>query len=285
MHFGQGLVRTSEDFGAQGDLPSHPELLDWLATEFVQSGWNVKKLHRLIVTSATYRQSSDVSPELQRLDPDNRLLARGPRRRLSAEAVRDQALFVSGLLRERTGGPSVKPYQPDGLWKEIATDMDYVQSHGDDLYRRSVYTYLKRTVAAPTMVTFDATSREACTVQRSRTNTPLQALALMNDVTFMEAARVTAQRLLSEPGVSMDDRITQAFRRMTARDPEPAELEILRGRFEANRQTFQNSPESAQQLNHMGEFPVDDRLDPCELAAMTTVVSLMLNLDEVVTNE
>jgi hypothetical protein len=144
---------------------------------------------------------------------------------------------------------------------------------------------LKRTVAAPTMVTFDATSREACTVQRSRTNTPLQALALMNDVTFMEAARVTAQRLLSEPGVSMDDRITQAFRRMTARDPEPAELEILRGRFEANRQTFQNSPESAQQLNHMGEFPVDDRLDPCELAAMTTVVSLMLNLDEVVTNE
>jgi hypothetical protein len=219
------------------------------------------------------------------LDPDNRLLARGPRRRLSAEAVRDQALFVSGLLRERTGGPSVKPYQPDGLWKEIATDMDYVQSHGDDLYRRSVYTYLKRTVAAPTMVTFDATSREACTVQRSRTNTPLQALALMNDVTFMEAARVTAQRLLSEPGVSMDDRITQAFRRMTARDPEPAELEILRGRFEANRQTFQNSPESAQQLNHMGEFPVDDRLDPCELAAMTTVVSLMLNLDEVVTNE
>jgi hypothetical protein len=285
MHFGQGLVRTSEDFGAQGDLPSHPELLDWLATEFVQSGWDVKKLHRLIVTSATYRQSSDVSPELQRLDPDNRLLARGPRRRLSAEAVRDQALFVSGLLRERTGGPSVKPYQPDGLWKEIATDMDYVQSHGDDLYRRSVYTYLKRTVAAPTMVTFDATSREACTVQRSRTNTPLQALALMNDVTFMEAARVTAQRLLSEPGVSMDDRITQAFRRMTARDPEPAELEILRGRFEANRQTFQNSPESAQQLNHMGEFPVDDRLDPCELAAMTTVVSLMLNLDEVVTNE
>ena len=285
MHFGQGLVRTSEDFGAQGDLPSHPELLDWLATEFVQSGWDVKKLRKLIVTSATYRQGSEISPELLRADPENRLLARGPRRRLSAEAVRDQALFVSGLLTEKMGGPSVKPYQPEGLWKEIATDTDYIQSHGDDLYRRSLYTYLKRTVAPPTMVTFDATSREACTVQRSRTNTPLQALALMNDVTFVEAARVIAQRLLSKPDLSMDERITQAFHVITARNPEPAELTILQRRFEANRQTFQNSPESAQQLTHVGEFPVDDQLDPCELAAMTTVVSLMLNLDEVVTNE
>jgi len=285
MHFGQGLVRTSEDFGAQGDLPSHPELLDWLATEFVRSGWDIKKLHRLIVTSATYRQASDVSPELLRFDPENRLLARGPRRRLSAEAVRDQALFVSGLLTEKIGGPSVKPYQPDGLWQEIATDTDYIQSQGDDLYRRSLYTYWKRTVAPPTMVTFDATSREACTVQRSRTNTPLQALALMNDVTFVEAARVIAQRLSSNPARSMTEQITQAFQAITARNPLPVELTILQRRFEASLQTFQKEPESAQRLIHVGEFPVNDEVDPCELAALTTVMSLMLNLDEVLTKE
>jgi len=285
MHFGQGLVRTSEDFGAQGDLPSHPELLDWLATEFVQSGWNIKLLHRRIVTSSTYRQSSDVSPELMRFDPENRLLARGPRRRLSAEAVRDQALFVSGLLTEKIGGPSVKPYQPDGLWQEIATDTDYLQSHGADLYRRSLYTYWKRTVAPPTMVTFDATSREACTVQRSRTNTPLQALALMNDVTFVEAARVLAQRLLLEDERSTAGRIKAGFKTITSRTPEPAELAILQRRFENSLHAFQQDPESAKQLIQVGEFPVEDAADPCELAALTTVVSLMLNLDETVTNE
>ena len=285
MHFGEGLVKTSEDFGAQGDLPSHPELLDWLAAEFVQSGWDMKRLHRRIVTSATYRQSSDVLPELLRLDPENRLLARGPRRRLSAEAVRDQALFVSGLLIERIGGPSGKPYQPDGLWKEIATDTDYIQSHGDDLYRRSLYTYGKRTVAPPTMVTFDATSREACTVQRSRTNTPLQALALMNDVTFVEAARVMAQRLLSGDARSMANRITDGFKTITSRTPEPAELAILERRFENSLQAFHQDPEAAQRLIQVGEFPAEDVADPGELAAMTTVVSLMLNLDEVVTNE
>ncbi len=285
MHFGQGLVRTSEDFGAQGDLPSHPELLDWLATEFVASGWDIKKLHRLIVTSATYRQASEASPELLRADPENRLLARGPRRRLSAEAVRDQALFVSGLLTEKIGGPSVKPYQPDGLWQEIATDTVYIQSHEDDLYRRSLYTYWKRTVAPPTMVTFDATSREACTVQRSRTNTPLQALALMNDVTFIEAARVMAQRLMSEGGLSMAERTTYGFKTITARPPEPAELIILQRRLENSLQTFQKDPELSQRLIHAGEFPVNDEVDPCELAALTTVMSLILNLDEVLTKE
>jgi len=285
MHFGQGLVRTSEDFGAQGDLPSHPELLDWLATEFVASDWDIKKLHRLIVTSATYRQASEASPELLRADPENRLLARGPRRRLSAEAVRDQALFVSGLLTEKIGGPSVKPYQPDGLWQEIATDTDYIQSHEDDLYRRSLYTYWKRTVAPPTMVTFDATSREACIVQRSRTNTPLQALALMNDVTFIEAARVMAQRLMSEGGLSMAERTTYGFKTITARPPEPAELIILQRRLENSLQTFQKDPELSQRLIHAGEFPVNDEVDPCELAALTTVMSLILNLDEVLTKE
>jgi len=192
---------------------------------------------------------------------------------------------VSGLLTEKIGGPSVKPYQPDGLWKEIATDTDYIQSHEDDLYRRSLYTYWKRTVAPPTMVTFDATSREACTVQRSRTNTPLQALALMNDVTFIEAARVMAQRLMSEGGLSMAERTTYGFKTITARPPEPAELIILQRRLKNSLQTFQKDPELSQRLIHVGEFPVNDEIDPCELAALTTVMSLILNLDEVLTKE
>ncbi len=217
QYFGQGLVATSEDFGAQGERPSHPELLDWLATEFVRLKWDVKALQRLIVTSATYRQSSVVSHDLQVRDPDNRLLSRGPRRRLTAETIRDQALFLSGLLTTSIGGPSVRPYQPEGLWKDIATDMEYSQSHGSDLYRRSLYTYWKRTVAPPSMVTFDATSRESCVVQRSRTNTPLQALALLNDTTYVEAARVFAQRLLLEVDGTPEDRIRHAFLAATAR--------------------------------------------------------------------
>lgn len=283
--FGNGLVTTSEDFGAQGASPSHPELLDWLATEFVQGDWDIKAMQKLIVTSATYRQSSNVSPELLQRDPENRLLARGPRRRLPAETIRDQALLVSGLLTESVGGPSVKPYQPEGLWQEIATDTEYVQSHGDDLYRRSLYTYWKRTVAPPTMVTLDATSREACIVQRSRTNTPLQALALMNDVTFVEAARVLAQRLLTDMDGAIDEKISHAFRAATARKPHPDELTILHRRFERNLTAFQEDPVAADQLIHEGEYPLNKELDPCELAALTTVISLILNLDEVVNNE
>ncbi len=280
-----GLAKTSEDFGSQGEPPSHPELLDWLATEFVRNEWDIKALQRLIVTSATYRQASDASTELLSRDPENRLLARGPRRRLPAETIRDQALFVSGLLTRTIGGPSVKPYQPPGLWQEIATDTDYVQSHGEDLYRRSLYTYWKRTVAPPTMVTFDATSREACTVQRSRTNTPLQALALMNDVTFVEAARVFAQRELAVLRDSMADRITHVFRTVTARIPEPEEVQILERRFALSLAAFHQNPDAATQLIHEGEFPIDDQLDPIELAAFTTVTSLILNLDEVITKE
>ena len=282
QYFGEGLVRTTEDFGAQGESPSHPELLDWLATEFVRSRWDVKALQKLIVTSSVYRQSSQVSPELLLRDPDNRLLARGRRGRLPAETIRDQALFVSGLLTEKIGGPSVKPYQPDGLWQEIATDTEYTQSHGEDLYRRSLYTYWKRTVAPPTMLTLDATTREACTVQRTRTNTPLQALALMNDITFVEAARVLAQRLMTVVKGSTDDRLVHAFVAATGRKPGAAELKVLQRRFDRSLEDFRNDASSAKLLIHAGESEVDTKLDVCELAAFTTVTSMILNLDEVV---
>ena len=285
LYFGQGLVSTSEDFGAQGESPSHPKLLDWLATEFVRLGWDMKALQRTIVMSATYRQSSHVSLELLLRDPDNRLLARGPRSRLPAETIRDQALFVSGLLTNRVGGPSVKPYQPDGLWQEVATDTEYVQSHGEDLYRRSLYTYWKRTVAPPSMVTLDATSREACIVQRARTNTPLQALALMNDITFVEAARVFAQRSMTHVDDSVEDRLAHAFLTATARMPRPEELAVLTGRFHRSLEAFRNDPTAAHDLIHVGEFTVNEQLDVCELAAFTTVTSLILNLDEVVNKE
>lgn len=286
--FGAGLVRTSEDFGVQGDPPSHPELLDWLSAEFIRNGWNMKAIQKLIVLSATYRQSSRVTPELLRLDPENRLLARGPRFRLPAETIRDQALFVSGLLSPSVGGPSVKPYQPDGLWKEIATDMDYAQSHGQDLYRRSLYTYWKRTVAPPGMVTLDASSREACTVQRPRTNTPLQALALMNDTTFLEAARVLAQRVLSDPSraaVSEESIVGAIFERVAVRQPHPQETAVLLEALQKYRDRFRSHPESARQLIRIGEYPVNEALNPVELASYTTLTSLILNLDEVICSE
>ena len=192
MLFGMGLVKTVEDFGSQGESPVHPELLDWLATEFVRTGWDVKGILKTVVTSATYRQSSRVTPELIQKDPENRLLARGPRVRLSAEIVRDQALAISGLLVEKVGGPSVKPYQPAGLWKDLSGAEDYQPDRGDNLYRRGIYTFWKRAVAPPMMLNFDSAAREACVVRDTRTNTPLQALNLMNDVTFVEASRVLA---------------------------------------------------------------------------------------------
>jgi mono/diheme cytochrome c family protein len=282
--FGTGLVKTAEDFGTQGEWPSHPELLDWLATEFVRTGWDVKAMQHLIVTSATYRQSSRATPELLRRDPENRLLARGPRFRLPAETIRDQALAVSGLLAERVGGPSVKPYQPAGLWRELA-DTEYVRARGPDLYRRSLYTFWKRTVAPPAMVTFDAAGREACTVRRARTNTPLQALTLMNDVTYVEAARVLAQRVMREGGPTAAGRLALAFQLATARRPRPAELRVLVGNFEDHLARYRGDRDAARKLLTAGEAPRDERLDPCELAAYTATASLVLNLDEVVTKE
>ena len=285
MHFGTGLVKTTEDFGSQGDRPSHPQLLDWLAREFIDSGWDVKALHKLILTSANYRQTSRCSQELLHRDPENRLLARGPRFRLPAETIRDQALFVSGLLTPTIGGPSVRPYQPEGLWKEIASTTDYEQSHGDDLYRRSLYTYWKRTVAPPTMATLDATSREACIVKRSRTNTPLQALALMNEVTFVEAARVLAQRLLEDESRGSVEQLQEAFQLATGRPPRSEEQRVLLQAYARHLERFRSDSSAAERLIAVGEYPLPDDCDSSELAALTTVCSLILNLDEVLNSE
>ena len=284
--FGQGLVRTVEDFGSQGERPTHPALLDWLASEFVSSGWDLKALQKTLVMSATYRQSSRAAPELLAKDPENLLLARGPRQRLSAQAIRDQALFVGGLLVEKLGGPSVKPYQPAGLWEELAGDIAYNQSTGEDLYRRSLYTFWKRTIAPPSMLNFDAAAREMCTVHVSRTNTPLQALNLMNDVTFVEAARGLAQRVLAEPqSRSHSDRIALAFRLATARPPTAEEGRILLESLEAHLATFSSNRKAAKELLGTGESPVPKGLDPREVAAYTAVASLILNLDETITKE
>jgi hypothetical protein len=283
LHFGAGLVRTTEDFGSQGEPPTHPELLDWLAHEFTHTGWDVKSLQRLIVNSATYRQSAMASPRELAMDPDNRWLSRGPRFRLSAEMIRDQALAVSGLLVGGIGGPSVKPYQPSDLWKDLATDNKYEQDRGANLYRRSLYTYWKRTVAPPGMMTFDAASREACQVRSQRTNTPLQALTLLNDVTYVEAARVLAERVLvSAPGNDAD-RVELAFRLCTARRLDPAEREVLVAAVQRHRDEFRRDPGSAAQLARQGEYAADARLDAIDVAAYAALGNLLLNLDETVT--
>jgi hypothetical protein len=285
MLFGTGLVKTVEDFGSQGEWPTHPELLDWLATEFVRTGWDVKQILKTIVMSATYRQSSRWRPELGPKDPDNRLLARGPRVRLSAEMVRDQALAISGLLVEKLGGPSVKPYQPAGVWKDLSGGEDYQPDSGESLYRRSLYTYWKRTAAPPVMINFDSAARETCVVRETRTNTPLQALNLMNDVTFVEASRVLAQRVMSEAGPEPEKRLELAFRLATARRPKPAERDILLAGLEQHLATYHKDPKAAVKLVGTGEFPMNEKLDVCELAAYTTLASLILNFDEVITKE
>jgi len=285
MYFGTGLVKTVDDFGSQGEWPSHPELLDWLATEFSRTGWDVKAMQKLIVMSATYRQASKTTPLLLSKDPDNRLLARGPRLRLSAEMIRDQALAVSGLLVEKLGGPSVKPYQPPGLWKELTGAEEYLQDHGASLYRRSLYTFWKRTVAPPSMITFDAAGREACTVRETRTNTPLQALTLMNELTYVEAARALAQRVLQEGGETPEERITLAFRLATARPPKLNELRILLRGLQEYLGRYRRDREAAVELLHVGESPLSQRLDISELAAYTAVAGLILNLDEVITKQ
>jgi hypothetical protein len=285
MYFSVGIVKTAEDFGSQGEVPSHPELLDWLATEFVRTGWDVKAFQKTIVMSATYRQASRTSPELRAKDPDNRLLARGPSVRLSADIVRDQALAVAGLLVNKTGGRSVKPYQPEGLWNEIGGGGAYVQDHGDDLYRRSLYTFWRRTIPPPSMANFDASARESHMVRPVLTNTPLQALDLMNDVTFVEAARVFAERVMKEGGTAPSDRIAYAFRAATARLPKATEAAVLEDAFLENLELFTAKPDAALKYVSHGEFARDARLDVSELAAYTSVTSLILNLNEVVMKE
>ena len=258
MYFGVGIVKTAEDFGSQGECPSHPELLDWLATEFMRTGWDVKALQKTIVMSATYRQASRTSPELRAKDPDNRLLARGPSVRLSADIVRDQALAVAGLLVNKIGGPSVKPYQPEGLWNEIGGGGAYVQDHGDDLYRRSLYTFWRRTIPPPSMANFDASARESHMVRPVLTNTPLQALDLMNDVTFVEAARVFAERVMKEGGTTPADRIAYAFRAGHGAHAEGRQS--LRSSWMPsveNLELFTAKPDAALKYVSHGEFPRD----------------------------
>ena len=290
MYFGVGIVKTAEDFGSQGEAPSHPELLDWLAIRFVESGWDIKALQRLIVTSATYRQSSRTTPGRQAEDPGNRRLARGPRFRLPAETVRDNALAVSGLLVPTIGGPSVYPYQPPGLWKEMSfgdrfTAQEYFVGKGNDLYRRSMYSFWKRTVPPPTLVTFDAPDREKCSVRRPRTNTPLQALILMNDPTYVEAARVLAERALTEGGSSDSDRLAFAYRRATAREPSPKEKDVLLTLLQQQAEDYRRQPDAARELLTLGDSPHNPNLDEQELAAWTMVASTILNLDETITKE
>jgi hypothetical protein len=291
MHFGTGLVETADNFGLQGEWPSHPELLDWLATEFIASGWNVKRLHRLIVTSATYRQSSRVTEQLLEVDPKNRLLARGPRHRLPAETIRDLALFASGLLVERQGGPSVKPYQPAGLWKEVAFDTTgkaltaqiYEQDEGEALYRRSMYTFWKRNAPPPTMLIFDGPDRERCVVRRDRTNTPLQALVLMNDPTYVEASRKLAERMMTEAGPTAAERISRGFELVLSRTPSQAELAPLEAMWDEQVARFADDADAAKKLLEVGASPRHEALPIGELAAFTLVANILFTLDETIT--
>ncbi len=282
--FGMGLVKTSENFGVQGEPPSHPELLDWLALEFVRSGWDVKQLHRMIVTSATYRQASVATHEQPKRDPENRLLARGPRFRFSAHMIRDQALAVSGLLQERIGGPSVKPYAPPGIWKSISNNK-YVQDHGPSLYRRSLYTYWRRTVPPPTMATFNAAEREVCLVRKDRTNTPLQALTLMNNVAFVEAARFLAERIMREADSDSDSQIRFGFRIVTGRLPRESESEPLAKAYDQFLDYFAKNPTEAPKLLAIGEAARDKKLPAERHAALTMLANILLNLDEAITLE
>jgi hypothetical protein len=286
--FGQGIVKTSDNFGMQGEWPSHPELLDWLAREFVDSGWNVKALMKRIVLSATYRQDSSATAELLSKDPENRLLARGPRFRLPAEIIRDEDLMICGLLKNRLGGPSVFPYQPEGLYKGIVVAASYpgtkyVESKGDDLYRRSLYTFWKRTVPHPTMIVFDAPDREVCVVRRSTTNTPLQALTLLNDPIFVEAARALAERSMHEGGSTADARLTFAFRLATGRVPDADEKQILLAKLHEMLATYRKDTKAAGELISIGASKPDSAIAVEELAAYTAVANIILNLDEVIT--
>ncbi|MBL8766481.1 MAG: DUF1553 domain-containing protein, partial [Planctomycetes bacterium] len=279
QYFGVGLVKTAEDFGVRSELPSHPELLDTLAVEFRESGWDMKALHRRIVLSATYRQSSRIAPEKLAQDPENRTLARGPRQRLSAEMVRDNALYAAGLLVETIGGKSVKPYQPEGLWKAITGGRDWKRDTTEEQYRRGIYVYWKRGVPYPSLLTFDAAKRETCTVSRPLTTTPLQSLVLLNDPVYVEAARVFAQRLLKEGGKDDTKRLSLGFRWCTSRAPSEDELAVLSKLLTAQREHYAADPEAAKKLLTVGDAKADAKLEAPELAAWTGVAQTLLNLD------
>jgi hypothetical protein len=283
MLFGTGLVETAEDFGVQGARPSHPELLDWLATELIRQKWDQRGILKLIVLSATYRQSSNVTPQLLDVDPRNRLLSRGPRWRLPAEMIRDNALAVSGLLHRQIGGPSVRPYQPAGLWEDVSVQRrdKYVADSGPGLYRRSMYTFWKRTCPPPGMSAFDAPDRETCVIRRARTNTPLQALVLLNDPTYVEAARAFAERIIRHKADDTE-RVNFAFRSAVARLPADAEHAVVNDLLAAARKRFTAQPDAANKLLTVGSSKVDTTIESGELAAWTSVASILLNLDETI---
>ena len=281
--FGVGLVKTGENFGLQGELPTHHRLLDWLAMALIESGWDQRAIQKMIVMSSTYRQSSRVRTELLSLDPENRLLARGPRFRLHPFMLRDQVLAASGLLVEKLGGPSAKPYMPPKIWRAISNNT-YKQDSGANLYRRSLYTYWRRTIPPPTMLTFNAAEREVCVVRKQQTNTPLQALTLMNNVTFIEASRFLAERLLNE-SQSVEEAIDLGFRLMTARLPAATERSLLREAYDSFLAKYGKDVRAAEQLLAIGEQPRDAHLDRSEHAAMTMTASLIMNLDETITKE
>ena len=279
-HFGRGLVESEEDFGTQGKLPTQPELLDWLAEHFIETQWDVKGMHKLIALSHTYRQTSQTSAELLARDPDNHALARGPKHRLAAEEIRDNALAVSGLLSARIGGPSARPYQPAGLWEEAGTGKHYDPDKGEGLYRRSLYTFWRRTAPPPTMVIFDAPTREVCTARRETTATPLQALVLLNDPQFVEAGRVMAERLLHESGADGTAWVSRGFRLATGRQPKPEELAIVQRLYHEQLQIFQANPAAAAQYVKIGERSPDSSAPPAQLAAAAFVANTLMNLDE-----
>jgi hypothetical protein len=284
--FGTGIVKTTEDFGSQGEPPSHPELLDFLAVQFVEDGWDVKAMMKRFAMSATYRQSSKLTPERLAKDPANRLLSRGSRYRLDAEMLRDQALFVSGQLVERLGGPSVKPPQPSGLWEAVAyTDSNTAKFKADTgcekVHRRSLYTFWKRTAPPPQMTAFDAPSRESCTLRRERTDTPLQALLMMNETQFVECARALAEHTLKHGGTKLEDRLTFLFCQATARKPDARELAEIANAYHEHLAEYRRDVSAAKKLIAIGESKPDATMDPSELAAWTIVANLVLNLDEV----
>ena len=283
--FGKGIVKSVSDFGTQGAWPTHPELLDWLATDFVKNGWNIKRTFKQIVMSATYRQTSKLNRELYTKDPENLLLARGPRFRLQGEFVRDNALAVSGLLVDKAGGPGVRPYQPPGLWNEVSLsgNVRFRQDSGENLYRKSMYTYWKRSAPAPSMTIFDAPTREKCMVERPRTNTPLQALVTMNDPQFTEAARNLAQRMIKEGGKTPQERVTFGYRLVASRQPKPIVANILLAAYNEELENFKKNAEAANKLLGIGASKRDETIGVAEHAAWTIVASMLLNLDEVIT--
>ena len=284
--FGVGLVKSVGDFGSQGTPPSHPELLDWLAVAFRDGGWDVKALVRQMVTSATFRQSSRVSQELVARDPENLLYARGPRFRLDAEQVRDNSLAVAGLINLKMGGVGAKSYQPANIWEPVgfagSNTRNYVQDKGDALYRRSIYAFFKRTAPPPFMSNFDAPNREQSCTMRERSNTPMQALQLMNDTQHVEAARALAQRMLVEGGNEPSARIIFAFRTVLSRKPEPQEMTVLQQQLAAHLIRYQQDAESAKKLIATGDSKAKPEIDPVQFAAHTLIASTLLNLDETV---